>query len=151
MLKCSFEDGGEAKHGLRHLVTDAVVIKNNQILLIKRAPHLTNGGKWGMAGGYVSSDETGEEAALRELKEETGYDGKIIKLLEVVDKPHRKGDDLNRQNIALMYLIEAGEKVQEVDNETSEARWFDIDKLPPESEFAFDHYEIIKKFLNTLS
>lgn len=148
MIKCSFEDGKPAWHGLRHVVVDNIIIKGDQILLIKRAPHLTNGGLWGLAGGYVGVEETMEEASLRELKEETGYTGKVVKMLEVVDNPHRKGDDLNRQNIAVVHLVEAQEKVQDTDEETTEARWFDLDKMPPENEFAFDHYQIIKSYLS---
>jgi 8-oxo-dGTP diphosphatase len=149
MLKCTFEDGRAAHHGLRHVVTDCIVIKDSQILLIKRALHLTNGGKWGLAGGYVSTNETVEEAALRELKEEAGYTGKVVKFLEMADSPTRLGDDLNRQNIAIVYLIEAGEKVGGVDEETTEAKWFPLDQLPPEEEIAFDHYQLIQNYLKT--
>ncbi len=151
MISCQFEDGKPAYHGLRHVVVDNIIIKGNQILLIKRAPHLTNGGLWGLAGGYVGAEETMEEASLRELKEESGYTGKVLKMLKVVDNPHRKGDDLNRQNIAVVYLIEAGEKVQGLDEETTEVRWFEFDKLPSENSFAFDHYQIIEDYLKNNS
>lgn len=149
MLKCTFEDGGPAYHGLRHVVTDCIVIKDSQILLIKRALHLTNGGKWGLAGGYVGVDETVEEAALRELKEEAGYTGRVIKFLEMTDSPARRGDDLNRQNIAIVYLIEAGEKVGDMDDETTEVKWFPLDQLPPQDGIAFDHYQLIQNYLKT--
>lgn len=149
MLKCTFEDGGEAKHGLRHVVTDTIAVKDGKILLIKRAKQLTNGGKWALAGGFVSADETVEKAALREFKEETGYNGKIIKFLQMADSPARKGDDLNRQNIAMIYLIEVGEKEGNTDSETAEIKWFPLDQLPSEKEFAFDHFEIIQNYLKT--
>ena len=53
--------------------TDTAVVDGNQVLLIKRdnPPHV---GKWALPGGIIDIDELPEEAAARELKEETGVD-----------------------------------------------------------------------------
>jgi 8-oxo-dGTP diphosphatase len=140
MVTCTFEDGGTGK--LRHVVTHAVVIKDNKILLEKRAAWLTNPGKLSLPGGYLNLNETAEEGVIRELKEETGYEGKIIKLLSLITNPNRKGED--RQNVAITYLVEPGEQTSQPDNESTEVKWFDLDNLPPEEDFAFDHFEIIQ-------
>ena len=147
MLKCTFEDGGESHHGLRHIVTDCIVVKDNQLLLVKRALNLTNGGKWALPGGYVNFDESVEDAALRELREESGYDGEVVKFLGMFDSPKRKGDDLKRQNVALVYLVNATKKVGKPDDETIEINFFDTDKLPHEKEFAFDHFKMVQYYL----
>lgn len=144
MIKCTFENGGKA--ALRHTVVDNLVIKNNQILLIKRAPHLLNGNKWGFPGGYVDRDETVAQAALRELKEETGYGGEVTRLFKVLDNPQRKGED--RQNIAFVYLIKPHSQTSKPDkNEVADLKWYSFDNLPKKEDFAFDHFEIIQDFL----
>lgn len=142
MINCIFENNNKAL--LRHAVVDAIVIKENKILLAKRARHLREGDKHCLPGGYLNRDETVEEAVLRELKEETGYEGKILRLLGINDNPLRKGDD--RQNVCFLFLIEALEKVGQPDNETASIDWFELDNLPAEDSFAFDHYELIEKY-----
>lgn len=145
MITCKFEDGNPAS--LRHVVVDTLVIKNKKILLVKRAPHLLNGGKFGLIGGFVDRDETLEQAVLREVLEETGYKVKIERMLRIKDSPNRRGED--RQNISFSYIATALEKVGEPDNESTEVTWFDLDKLPLEEEFAFDHYEDVTLYLKT--
>lgn len=145
MLTCKFEDGNEAS--LRHVVVDTLVLKNNQILLVKRALRLTNGGKFGLVGGFVDRDETLEEAVRREVLEETGYKVKVERMLRIKDSPKRRGED--RQNISFSYIATALEKVGETDDESTEVTWFNLDKLPPEDQFAFDHYEDIQLYLKT--
>lgn len=143
MIKCTFENGNNGL--LRHCIVNGLLLKNNKIILVRRAPHLTNPNKLGLVGGFVNRDETLTEAILRETYEETGYEAKIVRLLEVVDNPNRKNED--RQNVAFVYLLSPVKKTGEPDNESSEILWFDLDKLPDEKEFAFDHFEMIQRFL----
>lgn len=143
MINCTFENGNKAP--LRHVVVDAICLKDNKILLIKRSNKFTNPNKYALPGGFLNRDETTEQATLRELKEETGYEGKIVKLIKVLDTPNRKNDD--RQNVSFIYLIHVGEKVGDPDNEVSAVIWFDLDMLPNEEDFAFDHFGMIKDFL----
>ncbi len=145
MISCSFEDGGKAS--LRHVVTDVMVIDKDKILLIKRAPHLSNGGKYGLVGGYVDRDETIEQCAIREVKEETGYDIAIEKLFRIKDNPDRPKED--HQNISFVYVAKALGKTGTPDNEATEINWYSLDALPSEDEFAFDHYQDIQLYLST--
>jgi ADP-ribose pyrophosphatase YjhB (NUDIX family) len=144
MITCEFENGNKAS--LRHVVIDVLIIKDGKILLTKRAPHLLGGGKYGLIGGYVERGETTAQAAVREAREETGYNTTIEKLLFVNDSPNRPGED--RQNISFVYVASAGEKVSEPDNESSEVTWFDLKNLPHKDEFAFDHYQNIERYLH---
>lgn len=146
MIQCTFENGGEAS--LRHVVVDAIVVKDNKILLIKRAPHLINGNKWAIPGGFLDRDETLEQAVLRELKEETGLIGKVVKLFKIIDNPKRKNED--RQNVAFVFVVNASGTIKIEPREVTEAKWFDLDNLQEEQDFAFDHFEIIKEFKITL-
>ena len=146
MIKCTFEDDGKGL--LRHAVVDMLVIKDNQILLVKRAPHLTNGNKYALVGGFMERDETSKQTALRETMEETEYKAEIIDLFRIIDHPNRRGED--RQNISFVYLVKPLEKTGTSDREVKELKWFNLDKLPTPEEFAFDHLENIQLYLQHL-
>jgi 8-oxo-dGTP diphosphatase len=141
MITCKFEDRAEAS--LRHVIVDALILKGDKILLVKRASRLTEGGKWGLAGGFLDRDEFLIDAVKREILEETGWEVKDIELLEVVDNPNRGNED--RQNVAFVYTCKSVRKVGEADDESDDQQWFDIDKLP--ADLAFDHMEMIKYYL----
>lgn len=143
MIACTFEDGGQAK--LRHAVADVLVLKDDKILLIKRAGHLLEGGKWALAGGFMELDETIAQAASREVLEETGWQIKDLTLLEIIDDPNRPGED--RQNIVFVYFGTATEETGKPDQESDERRWFDWNELPADKDLAFDHADSIKLYL----
>lgn len=143
MITCKFENGNEAF--LRHVVVDALVLKGNKILLIKRTGKLLEGGKWALPGGFIERDETLKEAIEREVIEESGYKIKNIKLLRFIDDPNRPNED--RQNIAFIFTAEALGKIGESDWEVDDQKWFDLNDLPPKKEMAFDHYSDIKFYL----
>ena len=143
MITCTFEDGGKGK--LRHVTVDGLVIKDDKILLVKRAQKLLEGGKWGVIGGFVDRDENLKEALKREIFEETGYRVTDITLLCINDDPNRPRED--RQNISFVFFCHAGEKEGESDWEVTDKQWFSFDNLPPKEEIAFDHYDDIQLYL----
>ncbi len=147
MINCSFEDGNKAS--LRHVVVDNLVLKDGKILLVKRVGKLLEGGKWGLVGGFVDRDETIEQAAEREIMEETGWKVKDFTLLKVNDQPDRPAED--RQNIAFVYYCTATEKTGKADWESDKQTWFDLDDLPPDDQIAFDHAEDIKSYKAKIS
>lgn len=65
-------------------VVGVVCLKDDQVLLIRRGtqPRL---GEWSLPGGRIEPGERAVDAALRELKEETGVDAVITGLVDVVD------------------------------------------------------------------
>lgn len=144
MIRCQFETG--VKTSLRHVVVDIVLTKGNKILLVKRSPTTPfHPNKYALPGGYLERDETIKEAAIREAREETGYEVKIMRLLMIVDNPQRKGED--KQNISFVFLAKPVKKIAKHDHEISQAIWFDLNKLPPPQKIAFDHWEIIQYYL----
>jgi len=60
--------------------SSAALVRNEkgEILLVKRGVE-PGRGKWALPSGFIEIEETPEEACLRELKEETGLEGKILK------------------------------------------------------------------------
>jgi len=146
MIKCTFEDGGQA--ALRHVCVDNLIIKEGKVLMVKRTGKLLEGGKWGLIGGFVERDETLVKACEREIHEETGWIVKNIRLLRIKDRPDRPAED--RQNISFTYVSEAIEKTGDPDWESDAQKWFDLDKLPKPEEIAFDHYEDIVYYKETL-
>lgn len=61
-----------------------VCLRDGQVLLIKRGrqPRM---GEWSLPGGRIEPGERAVDAALRELREETGVEAEILGLVDVVD------------------------------------------------------------------
>jgi len=142
MINCTFENGNKAS--LRHVIIDALVLKDDKILLVKRTKKLLEGGKWALVGGYVERDENLYQTVEREIREETGYTVKDVTFLCVRHNPYRPHED--RQNIAFVFFSTAVEKVGEHDWEEDETKWFDLDKLPEPESIAFDHLKNIELY-----
>ncbi len=65
-------------------IVSAVVVNSERELLLVLRDREPLAGKWCLPSGFVEVNETIEEAALRELKEETGILGNVIRLLDTV-------------------------------------------------------------------
>ena len=124
------------------LTTDGLIVKNNKILLIKRAipPFI---GYWVLPGGHVEYGERVEEALVRELKEELGIGVKIKKLIGVYSDPKR---DPRYHSVTVAYLCQSASDKIRLNRESSEYRLFSFKKLP--KKIGFDHREIIKDLKN---
>ena len=72
----------QTKHPLA--CVGVVCRKDDQVLLVKRGREPLKG-RWSIPGGKMDFGETVRDAALRELKEETGVTAQITKLIDVVD------------------------------------------------------------------
>ena len=108
-------------------VAVAFAVRDKKFLLIKRGIEPRKGA-WGSASGFIESGETPEEACLRELKEETGVTGKIIRLIRVVRLEDKQvyGDML-----AIVYMVEVNEGEEPVaGSDVDDARFFTTDELP---------------------
>lgn len=96
--------------------------------------------QWTMPGGGVELHETPAEGAVRELKEETGYDVRLDALLGVdthvvpAQQRHaRNGRPMKTVRVVFAAQVCGGELTHELDGTTDEARWVpmaDVASLP---------------------
>ena len=120
------------------ITTDGVVIKNRNILLVKRKnPPFKD--LWALPGGFVEYKETTENAVMREVFEETGLKTKINKLVGVYSDPNR---DPRGHTITIVYMLEIIGGEMDANDDASEVKYFNLKYLP---DLAFDHKEIIEK------
>ena len=123
------------------VTTDCVIFGFNgerlQVLLIERGIEPYKG-HWAFPGGFLKMDETAEEGAKRELKEETGLADAYIQQLHTFSNPDR---DPRERVITIAYY--ALVKIQEVKggDDAASARWFPLDEIPS---LAFDHDYILR-------
>jgi len=98
-----------------------------------------------LPGGGANKRETRLVAAIRELKEETGWQGEVITLFRINSLPNRLHED--RENIAIDFIIKSIKQISLPDHESSKVEWIPIEKLNPLHTFAFDHGETMGYYL----
>lgn len=116
-----------------------------QVLLVKRGVPPFEG-QYAIPGGYIRGDESLEEAALRELHEETGVRNVFLEQLYTFGDPKR--DPRGRVITVAYYALIASDKLSLVAGaDAAEAQWFPASSLPP---LAFDHKSILDYGLERL-
>ena len=118
---------------------------NLKVLLIQRGlePYA---GAWALPGGFVKLEEDLEEAARRELVEETGVSELWLEQLATFGAP---GRDPRERVITVTYfaIVNLFEHKVRADTDARNALWFPVDGLP---ELAFDHRTILDLALSRL-
>lgn len=132
------------------LTVDCVVFGFDEgelkVLLIERglAPFK---GKWALPGGFVRVEETVDEAARRELSEETGLANVFLEQLYTFGAVKR---DPRERVVSVAYyaLVKLAEHPAMGATDASDAAWFPVTRPPA---LAFDHAEILQIALARLS
>lgn len=123
------------------VTADCVVMTREtepKVLLIQRGNEPFKGW-WAFPGGFMDMDETLEECAIRELREETGIevtedDIMTFGTFSAVDR------DPRGRTISKAYLVMVDEPIEvKGQDDAVKAEWFNINELP---ELAFDHEEM---------
>ena len=126
----------------RNLATNAIVLEGSKLLLVQRAQE-PDKGWWDIPGGYLDWDETLEECAARELKEETGLlvDPTDLTFFDIFSNPNNKAQN---QVIDVYFFTKVFSGTLEIEAaEVVQAQWFDINNLP--KNLAFDHLLVLQK------
>jgi 8-oxo-dGTP diphosphatase len=97
---------------------------------------------YALPGGFVEVGETVEKAVLREVKEETGLDAQIVKLLGVYSEPNR---DPRFHVVSVVFVLDAFGEPKGGDD-AKKALVFPIEDLPFDK-IVFDHAKILKDYL----
>lgn len=123
-------------HENQRIAVGGVIIQDGKVLFVRRAVEPQQG-KLDIPGGFVEPIEHPEEAMLRELKEELGVEGEIVKLLGLFSpNPYLYKGKINYTCDAFYQL-----KVHSTDftpqDDVASIEWFSLDELPVTEEIAF--------------
>ncbi len=124
-------------------LTVDIVIKypDDEIVLVRRANEPFKG-HWAIPGGFVETGETVESAAVRETREETGLDVRLIELAGVYSDPDR---DPRGHTVTIVYLAHPVGGILKADTDAAEViKTGNWDNFP----LAFDHLKILEDVLN---
>ena len=136
---CSFVDWRNAKP-----CAGALVIRDGTVLLVKRGIEPCKG-CWDIPGGFMEAHESPEQAAIRELLEETGLAITNLEYLcavpDIYGPPPPPGSDGIEPDFTLniYFLARADSGTAHADDDAAEVRWFPLNALPPDAEMAFTH------------
>ncbi len=120
------------------VTADIIILKkadNKQFVLLIERKQPPFEGMWALPGGFLDMNETLEEAALRELHEETGITGIELNQFHTFSTVNR---DPRHRTITTVFIGYTDENAASpiAADDAAKAEWFSLDKLPP---LAFDH------------
>jgi 8-oxo-dGTP diphosphatase len=123
-------------------VAAAVVVNEQQeVLLVRRARHPMKG-MWCLPCGFAEKDEQIEEAVLRELEEETHVTGSVRRLLDAVTARNYFYGNM----VMISFEVDDIRGTPAPGDDAEDVRYFPIDRLPP---LAFpSHEQAIQKWLD---
>ncbi len=129
--------GMSSVHKNPYPTADLIIEHKGGVILIRRRnpPH-----GWALPGGFVDYGESLEDAAVREAREETGLDVRLIRQMHTYSDP---GRDARFHTITTVYIAEADGELSAGDD-AAEARVFTQNDLP--SDIAFDHRDILDDY-----
>jgi len=123
------------------LTVDAVILYEKDKLVLIRRKNPPYQGEYAIPGGFVDIGETVENACIREAKEETNIDIKLLKLIGVYSDPNR---DPRGHTVSIAYLCEPLPKSEPKAQDDAAA----LEILPlsriSSIKLAFDHRKIIE-------
>ena len=128
------------------VAADAVVTDGENYLVIKRGGEYQKG-TYAFPGGFMEADETGLEAAIRELKEETGVEVKEFDFVNqlVFDEPDRDERGRVISIVCLFYIGQSKNRTPVPMDDADEAMWVErkeLESLIREKMMFLDHADM---------
>lgn len=128
------------------VVIFTLISQELHVLLVQRRRWPFDG-YWAIPGGFINIDESLEEAARRELAEETGVQDLYLEQLYTFGDVGR--DPRTRViSVAYIALVRADAQKIRVSDESTDVRWFPVRALP--DQVAFDHDQILAYAISRL-
>ena len=124
------------------LTVDAIILYEDDNLVLIRRKNPPYQGELALPGGFVDIGETVENACIREAREETNINIKIVKLIGVFSDPKR---DPRGHTVTLAFLCEPADKKSnpKAQDDAAALEIISLSKISS-LKLAFDHLDIIK-------
>ena len=134
MLRC--DSCGSRYYAHSAPAVSAVVVDGDGRVLLARRKSDPDAGLWDTPGGFLEEGEEPREALQRELCEETGLEVEPGSFLGAYMDTYGEGPEAGTVlNLVWDATVVSGE--MHADDDVSELRWFPVDDLPRDEEFAF--------------
>jgi ADP-ribose pyrophosphatase YjhB (NUDIX family) len=124
-----------AKPASPRLTVDAVVVRQGRVLLVRRGRPPFEG-SWALPGGFVEPGESVEQAVVREVREETGLEARVERMVGLFSRP---GRDPRGPTVSVAFRVSAVGQPRGGDD----ARQAAFLRLGEVRGLAFDHEEIL--------
>lgn len=124
------------------LIVRAAVFDQGRILMARE----TADGLWTLPGGWIDIGESPALAAEREVREETGYEVRAVKLAAVFDKLRHQHPPAPHHAYLVFFMCEMLGGRARTSIETSEVGWFAQHELPPLSTGRSTESQIYRMF-----
>jgi ADP-ribose pyrophosphatase YjhB (NUDIX family) len=124
------------------IIAGCVVDKDNKILMVQEGLDFCYG-QWNYPAGHVDEFENITDAAIREVKEETGLDVKLIGVLPICETKLR-----NETHVIIRFVAEViGGEIAFDSKEILDVKWIDIDIIQNMTEKELRNYEVGKNII----
>jgi len=131
--------------GVMHFCIGAIIIRDGKILMIDRKKYPYG---WACIAGHIDEGEVPEEALIREVQEESGYDVENFELLfeEEIDNPCSRDVQTHYWYV---YKADVSGQITKNEEETKDIKWVDLNSiqdltLEPVWDYIFKKLKIIK-------
>ena len=125
--------------GHPRVAVDGLVVHADKLVTVRRG-HDPFRGMLALPGGFVELGEPVEDAVVREVREETGLETHVVRLVGVFSDPKR---DPRGHVVSAAYVLEETGGRLRAGNDAAEVVLVDPDDVPP---MAFDHREIVRRW-----
>lgn len=98
-----------------------IIIENNKVLLIQQTDNA-----WGFPKGHVENNETEQETAIRETKEETNLDVEIISNKKYIIN-YKINNEIDKE-VVFFLAKKTSDKIKKQDEEIKNIKWVDLNQ-----------------------